>query len=48
MLLREQVTKQPDEQLKERLVLTYAEALVRAGEYRDPYYPPATNHAAIS
>ncbi len=38
MLLREQVAKQPEEQVKERLVLTYAEALVRAGEYRDPYY----------
>jgi outer membrane protein assembly factor BamD (BamD/ComL family) len=37
-LLREQVNKQPDEQLKERLVLTYAEALIRAGEYRDPYF----------
>ncbi len=37
-LLREQVNKQPDEQLKERLVLSYAEALIRAGEYRDPYF----------
>ena len=37
-LLREQVMSQPDEKLKERLVLTYAEALLRAGEYRDPYF----------
>jgi len=37
LLLREQVTRQPAEQLKERLVLTYAEALVRAGEYQEPY-----------
>jgi len=38
LVLREQVTSQPDEKLKERLVLTYAEALIRAGEYRDPYF----------
>ena len=37
-LLREQVTKQAEEPLKERLVLTYAEALIRAGEYREPYF----------
>jgi predicted Zn-dependent protease len=37
-LLREQITTQPDEKLKERLVLAYAEALIRAGEYRDPYF----------
>lgn len=36
-LLREQVLAQPDESLKERLLLTYAEALVRAGEYQEPY-----------
>jgi TolA-binding protein len=28
----------PKEELKERLVLAYAEALIRAGEYRDPYF----------
>ena len=37
-LLREQVTKPAEEHLKERLVLTYAEALIRAGEYREPYF----------
>jgi len=37
-LLREQITTQPNEKLKERLVLAYAEALIRAGEYRDPYF----------
>ncbi len=37
-LLREQILVQPDEPLKERLVLAYAEALVRAGEYRSPYF----------
>jgi tetratricopeptide (TPR) repeat protein len=37
-LLRQEVTTQPEEPLKERLVLTYAEALIRAGEYRDPYF----------
>jgi len=37
-LLREQIPLQPDEGLKERLVLAYAEALVRAGEYRSPYF----------
>jgi len=38
LLLREQVSRQPEEHLKERLVLTYAEALIRAGEYREPYF----------
>lgn len=37
-LLREQITTQPEEKFKERLVLAYAEALIRAGEYRDPYF----------
>lgn len=37
-LLREQVALHPDERLKERLVLTYAEALVRAEVYREPYF----------
>ncbi len=37
-LLRQQVAIQPDEKLKERLVLTYAEALVREGKYREPYF----------
>jgi TolA-binding protein len=37
-LLREQVPEQTKEELKERLVLTYAEALIRAGEYREPYF----------
>lgn len=36
-LLHQQLLSQPDEKLKERLVLTYAEALVRAGEYKEPY-----------
>jgi len=35
--LHQQVLSQPDEKLKERLVLTYAEALIRAGEYKEPY-----------
>jgi len=35
--LRRQVEIQTDESLKERLVLTYAEALVRAGEYKEPH-----------
>ncbi len=35
--LREQIPNQPDEHLKERLLLTYAEALVRAGNYQEPY-----------
>jgi hypothetical protein len=35
--LRRQVEIQTDEALKERLVLTYAEALVRAGEYKEPH-----------
>jgi len=38
LLLRDQITRKLAEPLKERLVLTYAEALVRAGEYRDPYF----------
>ncbi len=36
-LLRDQVTLQPDEQLKERLVFAYAESLVRDGKYKEPY-----------
>jgi tetratricopeptide (TPR) repeat protein len=36
-LLRVQLTEQPDESLKERILLTYAETLVRAEEYREPY-----------
>jgi hypothetical protein len=36
-LLRDQVIRQPDEQLKELLVLTYAESLVRDGKYKEPY-----------
>ncbi len=36
-LVRQQLTDQPDERLKERLVLTYAEALIRSGEYKEPY-----------
>ncbi|MBM9537440.1 tetratricopeptide repeat protein [Desulfobulbus alkaliphilus] len=36
-VLREQVLEQPDESFKERLLLTYAEALVRAKEYQEPY-----------
>ncbi|MDR2550776.1 MAG: tetratricopeptide repeat protein [Desulfobulbus sp.] len=38
LLLREQVARQPTEKFKERLVLTYAEALIRAGEYQEPYF----------
>ncbi|MCL1981018.1 MAG: tetratricopeptide repeat protein [Proteobacteria bacterium] len=38
LLLREQMTRQPVEKLKELLVLTYAEALIRAGEYREAYF----------
>ena len=38
LLLRQQVEKTADEHIKERLVLSYAEGLVRAGEYREPYY----------
>lgn len=37
-LLREQMNKQLEEKVKERLVLTYGESLVRAGEYREPYF----------
>jgi hypothetical protein len=37
-VLKEQIVSQPDERLKERLVLAYAEALVRAGEYRSPHF----------
>lgn len=36
--LRDQVNKQPNERIKERLVLTYGEGLIRAGEYREPYF----------
>ena len=36
-LLREHMQAQSDESLKERLLLTYAESLVRAEEYREPY-----------
>ncbi|MCL2340606.1 MAG: tetratricopeptide repeat protein [Proteobacteria bacterium] len=35
LLLREQVARQSGEQLKERLVLTYAEAMIRAGDDRE-------------
>lgn len=38
LLLRQQVEKTADEHIKERLVLSYAEGLVRAGEYREPYF----------
>ncbi|MGD9947963.1 MAG: tetratricopeptide repeat protein [Desulfobulbus sp.] len=38
LLLREEINKQPKESLKERLVLTYGEALLRMGEYREPYF----------
>jgi hypothetical protein len=38
LLLREEVNRPLKEQFKERLVLTYAEALLRAGEYREPYF----------
>jgi len=38
LLLREEVQAQPKEALKEKLVLTYAEALLRMGEYREPYF----------
>ena len=36
-LLRNQVAGQPSEQLQELFLLTYAEALIRAGEYKEPY-----------
>ncbi len=36
-MARKLLTEQPDERLKERLVLTYAEALFRSGEYEEPY-----------
>ena len=36
-MARQLLAEQPDEQLKERILLTYAEALVRAGEYEEPY-----------
>lgn len=32
------IDQEQSEHFKERLVLTYAEAMVRAGEYRQPYY----------
>ncbi|MBV5316608.1 MAG: hypothetical protein JZU50_02255 [Desulfobulbaceae bacterium] len=35
--LRMQLENQPDESLKERLALAYGEALVRAGEYKEPH-----------
>ena len=35
--LRELIGTQPAEQLKERLLLTYAETLIRAGSYQEPY-----------
>jgi len=38
LLLREEVKQQPKESLKERLVLAYAEGLLRMGEYRSPYF----------
>jgi tetratricopeptide (TPR) repeat protein len=38
LLLRDEINRQPKEQFKERLVLSYAEALLRAGEYREPYF----------
>lgn len=38
LLLREQITTHKVEPARERLVLSYAEALLRAGEYRDPYF----------
>ncbi len=36
-LLRERLTQNIDEKIKERLVLTYAECLTRAGAYQEPY-----------
>jgi len=36
LLLREQVRRQPVEQIKERLALSYAEAMIKAGEYEEP------------
>lgn len=36
-LLYKQLTNQTDEKLKERLVLAYAEALVRSGEYKESH-----------
>lgn len=36
--LRAQLNKKTNEQIKERLVLTYGEGLIRAGEYREPYF----------
>ena len=36
-LLQKQLTDQTDEKSKERLVLTYAEALARSGEYKEPH-----------
>ena len=38
LLLREEVETQPKETLKERLVLAYAEGLLRLGEYRPPLF----------
>lgn len=38
LLLREQINTHKEEPARERLVLSYAEALLRAGEYRDPYF----------
>lgn len=38
LLLKEEIKVQPKESFKERLVLTYAEALLRMGEYREPYF----------
>jgi len=35
--LRDDLEKEPDEQNRIRLLLSYGEALVRAGEYREPY-----------
>ena len=38
LLLREEINTQAKEALKERLVLAYAEAQLRMGAYRDPYF----------
>jgi len=38
LLLREQIKTHKVEAARERLVLSYADALLRAGEYRDPYF----------
>lgn len=38
LLLREQINTHKEEAARERLVLSYAEAMLRAGEYRDPYF----------